>query len=193
MIKARKKFRIPRAAVGTLLAFIVVLCVASRYEDLSVGWLRVNRIYGNPRETNTTITVKAPITFELLATMSGNQTISGKQTVVGVADVGALDMTQSAATSATNGATVTLTSGVTKIFSTGGGNLTTNTITLTRPTSAGLRIIYNDATSSNLIAIASSGSWNGAALELAAGEAAIAVGLESVDGVGTNAWDGQEL
>ena len=190
-----KRFREIVKGVVMFVALFAVLVgsVAAMRELFTVTKMQVQYICGLPRETNDTITVKAPIVFQKGTTFNEGVTYSGTVAVVGTADVGALNFTQSGATAIVNGGTGTLTYAVTRLLSQGSPNLTTNTIVLARPTSAGVRYILNDPNSSNLIAIASSGAWNGAALELAAGESAIAVGYEDLDGVGTNAWDGQEL
>lgn len=71
----------------------------------------------------------------------------------------------------TNGQAVTLSLGINVLTSSGQANTYTNTITLANVASAGaLYWVVNADASTNLIAIAKTGNWKTAAIELAAGE-----------------------
>jgi hypothetical protein len=90
-------------------------------------------------------------------------TMTGKLTTTPVANV-----------NVTNGQAVTLSGVVNLLTGINGAVDTTNTITLVAPSAAGqLAIIYNAKTATNLIAVASSGTMHGPAIELAAGQMAI--------------------
>jgi len=121
-------------------------------------------------------------------TLDSGATITGGNT-----DVEALDVFQSGLISVTNNGTYAVTSGVTVVFSTGSANLGTNAITLTRPTSSGFRYLVNSDTSSNLVSIAQSGSYDTPAIELGIGETLFLTALEQADGSGTNVWLGMQL
>ena len=103
---------------------------------------------------------------------------------------GGITLTEQTAVAVTNGQAVTLASGINYLTSQGGANAAINTITLVRPAGGESVVIVNSKASTNLLAVAASGSWNSTALELAAGEVATALGISDIDGVGTNAWVG---
>ena len=72
----------------------------------------------------------------------------------------------------TNGQAVTLSAGVNILTSAGGANATTNTITLANGSVSNVAYwLVNADASTNLIALAKTGNWKAAAVELAAGEA----------------------
>jgi len=116
-----------------------------------------------------------------------------KITTNGIVTPDALSFIEQTAVGVTNGQAVTLTGGINLLQGTGSPNLNTNTVTVTRPLGGELCYIVNVATASNLVAVASAGAWNSTAVELAAGEAAYALGLSDIDGTGTNAWRGAEF
>ena len=164
-MKSRTK---PSVIIGVFLALILV-AVAARYEEFVV----------------TKLDVQGAANFDTTVVVTGVLTATG-----GV--VGKVTSDQTTAT-ATNAQDVTLSSTVTLVTSQGGANATTNTITLGRPTAAGFYSIVNSSDSTNLLAIAASGTWNSPALELGAGQGATLVAVEDADGAGTNAWYGLEL
>lgn len=76
----------------------------------------------------------------------------------------------------TNGQEVTLYTGVNVLTSSGQDNGFTNTITLANsPFSTSGYVIINADASTNLMAIAKSGNWKSAAIELSAGEMVVVV------------------
>jgi len=128
------------------------------------------------------------------ATIGGTITSSGALSAAGITSSGALATgTDTSATSVTNGQAVTVSGGTYLANSTGGANATTNTITLARPSGGEIVFLTNASSATNLLAVAKTGAYNGTALELAAGETAILVGVANADGTGTNAWAGVEL
>jgi len=50
-----------RFLVGIMLFGMAGLVMANWREDVAIGWLRVTRIYGNPHESSSTVTVMAPV------------------------------------------------------------------------------------------------------------------------------------
>lgn len=81
----------------------------------------------------------------------------------------------SAATSATNGQVVTLSGYINLLKGTGSPNVNTNTITLANGVKGATYIVFNDTAATNLIAIAKTGNFKSPAIELAAGEGAVVV------------------
>jgi hypothetical protein len=87
---------------------------------------------------------------------------------------GKLTTTPVASVNVTNGQAVTLSGVINLLRGTGSAANGTNTITLAAPSASGQwAIIHNANIASNLIAVASSGTLHGPAIELSAGESAI--------------------
>lgn len=109
----------------------------------------------------------------LTATASQLNTLTGSGTMApsNITMTGSFVTTPLAAVTATNGQTLTMSSFINIITSTGKPNVNTNAVTLAAPSSAGQwAMIYNNHASTNLLSIASSGTFRGPAMELSAGE-----------------------
>jgi hypothetical protein len=99
----------------------------------------------------------------ITAVAGGTATLAGKVVLTPIANA-----------NVTNGQDVTLSGVVNYLTGTGSPNVNTNTITLALPTAAGqIAILYCGHASTNLIAIAGSGTFRGPAVELSAGQSAI--------------------
>ncbi len=93
-------------------------------------------------------------------------TAGGDLALTGTATVGGLKMPVQSSVNVTNGQVVTLSAGVNQLFATGSAANRTNTITLAAPTTVGnVYYIVNTGTS-NLLALAETGTWLSDALEI---------------------------
>jgi hypothetical protein len=113
----------------------------------------------------------AGTTVTATASQLNSLTGSGTMTPNNVTMTGVMTTTPIANVAATNGQTLTMSGFINLITSTGKPNVNTNAVTLAAPSAAGQwALLYNQKTSTNLLSIASSGTFHGPAVELSAGE-----------------------
>ena len=137
-------------------------------------------------DTADTWTLESEATGNDLSIMNGttevlNLTSAGNLQVDGSITAGSLrDVSLASAQTATNGAPILLEGLIVQLNSTGGTNLATNTITLTGLGTGtnGVFFIINTGTSNHL-AIAQSGTWKSAAVDIGESEALVVVGNAS--------------
>ena len=112
------------------------------------------------------VTVGGDLALTGAATVTGNATVSGNLALTGTATVGGLRMPVQVAVSVTNGQVVTLSAGVNQLFATGSAANGTNTITLANSTTVGNVYYVVNTGTSNLLALAETGTWLSDALEI---------------------------
>jgi hypothetical protein len=98
--------------------------------------------------------------------LTGTATVGGDLTLTGTATVGGLKVPVQNSVNVTNGQAVTLSAGVNQLFSYGSVANATNTITLVAPMTVGNVYYVVNTGTSNLLALAETGTWVSDALEI---------------------------